>query len=218
MDFTDLCPTRILLLLGERGASLGLVLQEMLQKTPHSTRVRVDEIESSLLSDYVGYLKEHRWGIIDGVVLQPMMYHVLTRLENSYAMIAALLLYLPFKIVKLRSTFSEAYRHSGDLSDYRRILRYLTILPREFAGFISCYGIDAILRYSYVRNMLGSFGFRSALEIGEKTTADEVTSSSEAFERFFVDELPGALERVASNVVTHPFTVKLLKIVRGLRQ
>ena len=217
MNFTDLLRARIPTLLGVRDAARGQLLQEMRQEAPNNTRVRVDEMERSLLKDYLSYLKEHRWGIIDGVILQPMVYHILTRLENSYATIAALLLYLPIKIVKLRSTFFEAYRHSGDLSDYGKLLRYLIILPREFAGFISSYGVDAILHYSYLRNILSSFGLRSALEIGEKTAADEVTSSSEAFERFFVEELPGALERVTSNVVTHPFTVKLVKMARGLR-
>ncbi len=217
MTFTGLWRARILLLPGGRDTYRGQVLQEMWQETLVHTRVRADEIRSLLLKDYVSYLKEHRWGIIDGVILQPLVYHVLTKLENSYATIAALLLYLPFKIVKLRSTFLVAYRDSRDLSDYRRIVRYLIILPREFAGFIASYGVDAILHYSFLRNVFNSFGIRSALEVGEKTTADTVTSSSETFERFFVEELPGALERVTSNVVTHPFTIKLVKIIRGLR-
>jgi hypothetical protein len=190
----------------------------MWQHTLVHTRVRADEIRSLLLKDYVIYLKEHRWGIIDGIILQPIVYHALTKLQNAYAASATLLLYLPIKIVKLRSTFLVAYRDSRDLSDYRRIVRYLIILLREFAGFIASYSVDAILHYSFLRNVFNSFGIRIALEAGEKTTADTVTSSSETFERFFVEELPGALERVTSNVVTHPIIVKLVRIIRRLRR
>ena len=125
--------------------------------------------------NYGSYLWDHRYGILDSVIAQPLVYDVLTRTDDDLIKTIALAAYVPLKLAKLHSTFYAASRSSQGLDGTRRALQYLTILPREFSGFIASYGMEQVMSHSFVRDMLGSFGLRFLFETGERAASGAVT-------------------------------------------